>query len=258
MNSELALQWYPGHMARAMRRLRDDLRACNLVVEVRDARIPQSGANAALGRAIGARRRLIVLARAQLADPVATGAWLAHLRADGTAALALDAKTPAGKALLRAALASLVGRRRSARALVVGVPNAGKSTAINALVGRRVARVEDRAGVTRGAQWFKLGGALELLDTAGILAPKLEEPQARWKLAAVGAVPRARYDAEDVVAHLLAWSEGRRGLPSLESFAQLRGHLRRGTLPDVHAAAATYLRAWNEGRFGAMTLDDPP
>ena len=155
---------------------------------------------------------------------------------------------------------ALAAGRRTARAIVLGIPNAGKSTAINALAGRNVARAEDRAGVTRARQWFRLG-PLEIMDTAGILVPKIDSAENQWKLALVGAVPRARFDAEDVVARFVRWYSREHdggAVPDLETFAQSRGFMRRGTMPDTHNAAWAYLKDWSDGKFGRMTLEAPP
>jgi ribosome biogenesis GTPase A len=235
---EATIQWYPGHMARAMRRLAEDMRAIDIVVEVADARVPHSGTNTALGKLAGNRPRLLVLSRAQLADEDETQAWLAHYRD-------LDA---------------LAAERRSARVIVLGIPNAGKSTAINALAGRNVARAEDRAGVTRARQWFRMNGSLEIMDTAGILVPRIDTPDAQWKLALVGAVPRARFDAEDIVARFTRWLREERPqstIPDLETFAQSRGFVRRGTMVDTHNAAWAYLKDLGDGKFGKISLERP-
>jgi ribosome biogenesis GTPase A len=258
---EATIQWYPGHMARAMRRLTEDMRAIDLVVEVTDARVPLAGTNPALARLAGKRPRLLVLSRAQLADPATTDAWLAYYRERERAALAVDAKDRGGAARLREALEGLASGRRSARVIVLGIPNAGKSTAINALAGRKVARAEDRAGVTRARQWFRAGERLEIMDTAGILVPKIDSAQAQWKLAVVGAVPRARFDPEDVATRFHRWlleTQPGSAVPELETFAQSRGFLRRGTMVDMHNAAAAYLKELGDGAFGRMTLEEPP
>ena len=253
------IQWYPGHMARAMRRLVEDLRAIDVAVEVVDARVPRSGANPELTLLLGRKPRLLVLTREDLAEPRATKAWLAALRALNKPAVAIDAKRSTATSRLRAALAPLGAARATARAIVVGIPNAGKSTVINALVGKKVARVEDRAGVTRAAQWFRVTPGLEVMDTAGILAPKIDTPEAQWKLALVGAVPRARFDAESVVAHFHAWATAAgKDVPDLETYAQSRGFIRRGTMIDAHNAAWSYIKDFGEGRFGRMTLEPAP
>lgn len=258
MATEATIQWYPGHMARAMRRLTEDMRAIDVVIEVADARVPEAGTNPALAHVAGNRPRLLVLTREQLAEPALTAAWLASFRTAGRAALAIDAKDRAGAARLRGALETLAAGRRSARAIVLGIPNAGKSTAINAIAGRNVARAEDRAGVTRARQWIRVG-PLEVMDTAGILVPKIDTPEKQWKLALVGAVPRARFDAEDVVARFVRWyaERGDGDVPDLETFAQSRGFVRRGTILDTHNAAWAYIKDWGEAKFGRMTLEAP-
>jgi len=257
---EATIQWYPGHMARAMRRLAEDMRAIDVVVEVVDARTPASGTNPALVEIAGQRPRLLVFTRAQLADPESTKRWLAFYEGSGRTTLSVDAKQRGGAMRLRTALEALAAGRKTARAIVLGIPNAGKSTVINAIAGRSVARAEDRAGVTRARQWFRIGERLEIMDTAGILVPKIDTADAQWKLALVGAVPRARFDAEDVVARFHRWlidTHGTTDVPDLETFAQSRGFIRYGTLSDTHNAAWAYIREWNDGRFGRMTLEEP-
>lgn len=258
---EATIQWYPGHMVRQMRRIAEDLRAIDIVVEVADARVPLSGTNPALARLAGKRPRLLVLSRAHLADPAATDAWLEYYRERERPAIAVDAKDRGGSARLRAAARELARGRRSARVIVLGIPNAGKSTAINALAGRKVARAEDRAGVTRARQWFRAGESLEIMDTAGILVPKIESADAQWKLAVVGAVPRARFDAEDVVARFHRWllaTDPQSSVPDLETFAQSRGFVRHGTMLDMHNAAWAYLKELGDGTFGRLTFEEPP
>ncbi len=256
--------WYPGHMAAAMRRLSEDMRMIDAVIEIADARVPLAGTNPALARLAGSRPHLLVLSRVQLADRALTKAWLDFYAARDVRVVAVDAKSGAGIARLREALQSLAGTGKPARAIVLGIPNAGKSTAINALAGRNVARTEDRAGVTRARQWFRVG-SLEIMDTAGILPPKIDDAEDQWKLALVGAVPRARFDPEDVVGRFYRWyvqthdrAPMQRAVPDLATFTQSRGFIRRGTIPDVHNAAWAYLRDWGEGKFGPMTLELPP
>jgi ribosome biogenesis GTPase A len=265
------IQWYPGHMVRAMRRLADDLALVDLVIEVVDARVPKAGRNPVLAQMAARNRRLVVLGRTDLAAPQETERWLAHIREGGEDAVALDAKSPASFTRLRQSLARLAGDARSGRVIVLGIPNAGKSTVINGLIGRAVARTADTAGVTRAAQWFRVratpgraadpaAGWLEVMDTAGILVPRIDTPQAQWKLAMVGAVPRSRFDPEELVASFSAWAGeiGHANVPDLETFARARGFVRHGKEVDTHNAAWAYLKEFNEAGFGRMTLEDAP
>lgn len=256
---ERTIQWYPGHMAKAMRRITEDMAGIDVVIECADARVPFSGTNPTLAKMAGRRPHLLVLTREQLADPKITQGWLAYYERLGRTAVAVDAKNRGGVARLRDALAALPATKRTQRAIVLGIPNAGKSTVINALVGRNVARAEDRAGVTRARQWFRVAQRFEIMDTAGILVPKIDTADAQWKLALIGAVPRARFDAEDVVTRLNRWAQAR-GLdeiPELLAFAQARGFVARGTVPDTHNAGWAYIKDWSDGKFGRMTLEEP-
>jgi len=258
---EATIQWYPGHMAKAMRRLAEDMHAIDVVVEVTDARVPLAGTNPTLSKVAGNRPRLLVLSREHLADVAATAAWLAYFNERGRAAIAVDAKERHGVARLRSAFEALGAGRKTGRAIVLGIPNAGKSTIINAIVGRNVARAEDRAGVTRARQWFRVGAGLEIMDTAGILVPRIDSADSQWKLALVGAVPRARFDAEDVVTrfHRYAQATGHATeVQDLETFATSRGFYSHGTVLNTHNAAWAYIKDWSDGKFGRMTLEAPP
>jgi len=249
------IQYYPGHMAAAMRKLAERVRLIDVIVEVIDARIPAAGSNTALEQMSPSTPRLIVLTRADLADAESTQRWLSWYESERRAALALDARRRGSFSALKREMTRLAGEARLARAMVVGIPNAGKSTVINGLVGRSAARVENRAGVTRAPQWFRLSRGLEVMDTPGILVPKIESPEAGWHLAACGALPRARFDPEEVVGQLTA---ARPDLPRLERFAEGRRIVRARGEPDLHNAALAFLREFDEGRFGRISLEEPP
>lgn len=261
ISEEATIQWYPGHMAKAMRRLSEDIHAIDIVIEVADARVPLAGTNPILAKIVGNRPRLLVLSREHLADPSTTAAWLAYFQRQQRSVIAVDAKERHGVARLRAAFEMLGSHRKTARALVLGIPNAGKSTIINAIVGRNVARAEDRAGVTRSRQWYKVGTGLEIMDTAGILVPKIDTAESQWKLALIGAVPRARFDAEDVVTRFHRYAHAldpTTAIQDLETFATSRGFYSRGTVLNTHNASWAYIKDWSDGKFGRMTLEAPP
>jgi len=260
---EQVVQWYPGHMAAAMRRIDEYLKLIDVVVEVVDARVPQIGANPMLDVLAARRARLLVLTRDDLADPLQTACWLKFFAKNGRTAIAVDGRSQASLGTANYLLAQLAGEARGThRAMVVGVPNSGKSSVINGLLRRSAAKTEDRAGVTRALQWFRLSRSLELMDTPGILVPKISSPEAQWKLALVGAVPRDRYDPEDVAGRFHRWlresTNDRTRVPDLETFARSRGFMRRGGEPDMHNAAQSYIKEFNEGKFGRITLERAP
>jgi ribosome biogenesis GTPase A len=260
---EQVVQWYPGHMAAAMRRIGDYMKLIDIVIEVVDARVPQSGANPMLDAVAGKRPRVLVLNREDLADPAQTARWLAFFESECKRVLAVNGLEQSSVSKTNYYLGELAGTARTTqRAMVVGLPNSGKSSIINGLLRRSAARTEDRAGVTRALQWFRVAGNLELMDTPGILVPKISSPEAQWKLALVGAVPRVRYDPEDIAVRFHRWlletTKGRTKVPDLESFSRSGGFMRKGGEIDFHNAAQSYIKDFNQGKFGRITLEPAP
>jgi ribosome biogenesis GTPase A len=261
MNAELerVVQWYPGHMVRAMRRIGEYLKLIDIVIEVVDARVPLSGRNPALDALIARRTRIVALNRDDLADPSTTKAWVEAFARLGLDAIGVDGRSQRSVARVATAITrSAKSRSGIARALVVGLPNSGKSSIINALLRRAAAKTEDRAGVTRQLQWFRLAPNVEVMDTPGILVPKIATKDAQWKLAISGAVPRDRYDPEQVAAAFHHWLTQRRPrtrVPDLAAFAAARGFVRRGGEIDYHNAAQSYIRALNAGTFGRISFE---
>lgn len=260
---EQTVQWYPGHMAAAMRRIYDYMKLIDIVIEVVDGRVPQIGANPMLDAIAGKRPRLLVLSREDLADPVQTSRWLSFFESKSKRVVAVNARDQSSVSKANYFLGQLAGGTRGTqRAMVVGLPNSAKSSVINGLLRRSAARTEDRAGVTRQLQWFRVGANLELMDTPGILVPKISSPDAQWKLALVGAVPRERYDPEAIVARFHRWlqdvTKNRTKVPDLETFSKSRGFMRKGGEIDYHNAAQSYIKDFNEGKFGRITLEPAP
>ncbi|MDQ2681024.1 MAG: ribosome biogenesis GTPase YlqF [Candidatus Eremiobacteraeota bacterium] len=261
---EQIIQWYPGHMVTAMRKIEEHMRLIDVVIEVVDARVPASGVNPMLDSLIGRRKRMIIMNREDLADPLETVKWLGHYKKIMRRAIATNAKEQSSVAKAYFHLGQLSGgqNRSSQRAIVLGLPNSGKSSVINGLLRRAAAKTEDRAGVTRATQWFRVQPMLELMDTPGILVPKIETAQAQWMLAITGAVPRDHYDPEDVAGRFYDWvsKRGKAGgrVPSLEAFAAARGFLRRAGEADMHNAARSYIKDFNDGKFGRFTFESVP
>jgi ribosome biogenesis GTPase A len=254
------VQHYPGHMATATRKLGERLKIVDVVIEVLDARLPRSSANPALDRLAAHKPRLIVLGCEDLADPHATREWVEWNERNGRTAIPVNGRDQGSVKRIAAALGVLAAGRGATRAMVVGIPNTGKSSIINGLLRRTAAKTADKAGVTRSLQWFRIQPKLEVMDTPGILVPKIATPEAQWQLALTGALPRERFDAEEVVERFVAWAHERhahRNVPDLEAFARARGFARRGGEVDLHNAAGAFLKDFNDGKFGRITFERP-
>ncbi len=208
---ELRIQWYPGHMARTRRQLSEALGRVDVVCELLDARIPRSSRNPDLAELVSGKPRVIILNRADEADPAATDRWAAALSAE-CEVIRTDARSGAGlssfaPAVRRAGSERLEklersGRNGGVRVMIAGIPNVGKSSLINRLAGSARAQTENRPGVTRREQWFYLSGGLELLDTPGILWPKFDDYEVGLNLAFTGAIKDDVLDVEGLAARL--------------------------------------------------------
>lgn len=284
-------QWYPGHMAKARRRLVEMAKGIDFVVEVLDARAPLATHNPDFEALIGDRPRFVVLAKADLADKVATRRWAEHYRAQARGAYAFSSSDANSlRQIKRGLFESFLGRprgrppvakrpgvrmprlqRAALRGIVLGMPNTGKSTLIRSLGGGRLA-TGARAGVTRGVQWVKVSNELELCDTPGILWPKAETGLTALKLVWVGCFGEAAFDPVEAAKALVAWASLRAwraffrryqigeegvGPPEevLQHVARNRGHLRPNGEPDLLLAAHTLLNEFQRGMIGEVTLD---
>ena len=255
------VQWYPGHMVKAMRGIGERLALVDLAIEVVDARVALSGANPDLARVLAGKPRMLLLSRADLANPAITQEWLERFRKRGLQAVAFNARSRRDCSFVRDEIVRFAESvRGTARAMIVGIPNSGKSTALNALLGRAAARVQNRAGITRSLQWFRLAPDVELMDTPGILVPKIPNADAQWHLALCGGVPVERYDPEEIVERFTAWATQLRldDVPTLAEFARKGGFARRGGEFDLHNAARAYISRFNDGTFGRISLERPP
>lgn len=277
------IQWYPGHMAKAKRQLNESLKLVDVVVELVDARAPLSTRNPDFEKLFGQKRRLLVLNKADAADPKMTQAFIDSFKAQGEEAMAFSftsaksVKVAVSK--VSDAARDLVerykarGMNKVVRAMVVGIPNVGKSTFINRLRGGSPARASDRPGVTRGTQWIVVNNYLEFLDTPGMLWPKLEDPQAAIKLAFLGSVRDQIMDGEELSMHLLDYLKEHypgqtaqrfklkdldvSGYELLEAACLGRGWLMSGGRPDTDRGSAIILDEFRGGKLGPVTLDVP-
>lgn len=279
------IQWYPGHMTKTRRQMENDVKLVDLVAEVVDARIPISSRNPDIDAMVGERPRLVIFNRTDQADPAMTARWLACFKAKGFGVLETDAKSGKGvnqfsaaaKSVLRDKLAAWKAKGqvgRPIRAMVVGVPNVGKSTFINKVARRKSAKASDRPGVTRGKQWVSVDASLELLDTPGILWPKFEDETTGLHLAFTGAVKDEVTDVEGLACALLELlrdrypkaleerykmtdMEGLQGWELLEGCARKRGMLVSGGETDSERMAKVLLDEFRGGKLGRFTLEMP-
>ncbi|MCI9222489.1 MAG: ribosome biogenesis GTPase YlqF [Oscillospiraceae bacterium] len=280
------IQWYPGHMTKTRRQMEADLKHVDIVVEIVDARIPISSRNPDIDAICGNKPRIVMLNRADQADPQLTRAWADYFNKTlGIPAAAADSRAGTGvgqmAALARSALKEQIARwkekgqvGRPIRAMVVGVPNVGKSTFINKAAKRKSAKTGDRPGVTRGKQWVSVDSGLELLDTPGILWPKFEDETTGLHLAFTGAVKDEVTDLEGLACALLellrdrypqavkerykvAELEGRQGWELLEDCAKNRGMRISGGEVDTERMAKLLLDEFRGSKLGRFTLEAP-
>ena len=283
---KLNIQWFPGHMTKAERMIAESTKLVDAVCELLDARIPASSRNPDIDRLAGGKPRLVLLNRADLADPVLTAAWRAYFREQGLSVLETDAKSGKGvkqfPAAVRAVLSDVIAANaakgqgtKPLRVMILGIPNVGKSTFINKAAGRKAAVAGDKPGVTKGKQWITIDKGLELLDTPGILWPKFDSQEVGEALAITGAVSQNVIDTETLAANFLVRlrqtkpdaivqrykftpDPEKNGYELLEDVARKRGFLISGGEPDTERMARVLLNEYHEGKLGRITLESPP
>ena len=282
--SSLDIQWYPGHMAKARRMLAESVKLVDVVIEMVDARAPASTRNPDFDDLFGTKPRVVVLNKADLADPEATRAWIRAYRARGWDAISFSANAGKGVkeavSLVERAARPVVERmkakgvNKTVRAMIVGIPNVGKSTFINRLRGSAAAKAGNRPGVTRGKQWIVVGPYLEFLDTPGMLWPKFEDKEAARRLAFLGSIRGEIMDNERLSAELLEFLRDRApegakarlkidmdgeksGEQLLEEACRRRGWLLPGARPDTERASALILDEFRSGKMGRLMLEAP-
>lgn len=281
----MTIQWFPGHMAKARREIEENLKLVDVVLELVDARAPQASQNPMLQEVIKSKRRLMILMKKDLADTHETEQWLTHFRQQQIESLAIDVNVPKDiQAViqsvhtlgedLKVELTKRGVSQRPLRALILGIPNVGKSTLINRLAHKRIARIGDRPGITRHQQWIKVQGDFELLDTPGILWPKFEDQTVGMMLAAIGTIKDQLLSLQDIAAYVLTYMqkeypsmlEERYGLDIemadmwdiFEFIGKRRGALQSGGQVNFDKVAEIVLRDLRTGRLGQVTLEKCP
>ena len=277
------LSWFPGHMTKTKRMIASEIQHMDAVCEILDARIPLSSRNPDVDDLTAGKPRLIILNRADQADPAQTRRWSQYFRAKGWAVLEANAKGGVGtekfaaavRELLRDKLESYAAKGqvgRVVRVMVLGIPNVGKSTFINKVAKRKTAKAEDRPGVTRSKQWVPVDATLELLDTPGILWPKFDDPEVGKRLAFTGAVKDDVLDIEELACCLMDYlaahyadvlterykidvEETDTGYDLLEKAGRKRGFLMRGAQVDTERMARILLDEFRGGKLGRFTLE---
>lgn len=282
------VQWFPGHMAKTRRLIKESLPLVDAVTELLDARVPLSSRNPELNELVAGKPHIVLLNKSDVADEAASRRWKAWFDGRGTPALAVDCRSGRGlnaygetvRTLLQDKIQANMEKGMAGRALrvmVVGIPNTGKSSFINRMAGRSRAKVADRPGVTRQNQWFAIGGGIELLDTPGVLWPKFDDPEVGNRLAFIGSVKDEVLDVETLAVRLLAVLGAQyRGrlceryqldeaqaaacepYELLELIGRRRGMLVRGGGIDTERASAMLLDEYRAGRLGRITLELPP
>ena len=284
-------QWYPGHMTKARRMMQENIRLVDLVIELADARIPLSSRNPDIDTLCGNKARILLMTKADLADPARTALFQQYFEDRGFMVIAMDARTRKANDKIKAYVEKACAAKRERdkrrgivgrplRAMVVGIPNVGKSTFINSFAGKASAKTGNKPGVTRGKQWIRLNKNLELLDTPGILWPKFEDRQVGVNLALTGAIRQELLEEQELSLELLDFlqreypsllvgryapegEESKWELPMdnvqlLTQIALARNLLKAGGEPDYQRASKLVLDDFRNGRTGRITLEVPP
>lgn len=281
------VQWFPGHMAKTRRQIRESLPLVDCVTELLDARMPLASRNPELDALTERKPRIVLLNKCDMADEEITRRWIEWFRARDQFALAVDCRSGKGlnqyHALVRCVLAEKIKANeargmagKALRVMVVGIPNTGKSSFINRMAGRNRAKVADRPGVTRQNQWFAIGNGIELLDTPGVLWPKFDDPAVGDKLAFIGSVKDEVTDSETMACRLIAVLQsahasllceryklqeydvcGEEPYTVLERIGVRRGMKIRGGDVDTERAAITLLDEYRAGKLGRLSIETP-
>lgn len=274
-------QWYPGHMTKAMRQMKEDIKLIDLVIELLDARIPISSRNPDIDNLGKKKARLVLLNKSDLADEAQNNKWIQYFKDKGIIALKINSKNKQGIKDINNAVLTVCKEKierdkrkgiknRPVRAMVVGIPNVGKSTFINAYAGKNCAKTGNKPGVTKGKQWIRLGKNLELLDTPGVLWPKFDDQKIGLHLAFIGSMNDNNLDMAELAYQLIkevskTYPEAflnRYGIVGDEDplqvmyqVAEVRGCKLKGNKPDLDKTSSMIMDDFRSGKLGRITID---
>ena len=277
------IQWYPGHMTKAVRMMQEDIKLIDIVIELVDARVPYSSKNPDIDELAKNKFRLILLNKVDLADDKITAQWEQYYQKKGFAVAKINARSGAGIKAITGVIQETCKEKierdrkrgilnRSIRAMIVGIPNVGKSTFINSYAGKACTKTGNKPGVTKGKQWIRMNKNVELLDTPGILWPKFEDQQVGVRLALIGSIKDDILNIQELALELISYlvknypgvlAENYRADESAESYAILsqiaenRQCKLKGDQPDYDKAAAILLENYRNGKLGRMTFERP-
>ena len=277
------IQWYPGHMTKAKRAMKEDIKLIDLIIELVDARVPLSSRNPDIDELGAGKSRIVLLNKSDLGDEKYNNAWAKYFQERGCYVIKVDSRNKGTLkqigGLVQEACREKIERdrrrgimNRPVRAMVVGIPNVGKSTFINSFAGKACAKTGNKPGVTKGNQWIRLNKTLELLDTPGILWPKFEDQQVGLRLALIGSINDQILNKDELAMELIAFLKDHypNALPErydteekaeaaeiLSQIAKNRGCLVKGGEPDFEKAARLLIDDFRSGRLGRITLEFP-
>jgi ribosome biogenesis GTPase A len=281
----MSSQWFPGHMQKAKREIESILNSIDSVFDLVDARAPLASRNPFLGEVLHSKTNIVILHKSALADPAKTREWTNYFHQQGIRAVAVDSETKFGfTTLIQKSKEMYVEKTKAsrekginpppARILIAGIPNVGKSTLINQLANRKIAKTADTPGVTRSQQWIKTNHGFDLLDTPGILWPKFEHQEDAYRLALLGTIKESLLPIEELSIFGISFLrenyrsflearykidvEGKSPLEILEQIGKKRGTLEKGGLINLEKAAELFLRDFRQSQFGAITLELVP
>ena len=276
-------QWYPGHMTKAKRQMQEDIKLIDLLIELVDARVPLSSRNPDIDKLGANKGRMVLLNKSDLADPKGNQAWIEYFKNQGITVLEINSRTGSGMKSIQNAVNEACREKRERdkkrgilnrpiRAMVVGIPNVGKSTFINSYAGKACTKTGNKPGVTKGKQWIRLGKGLELLDTPGILWPKFEDQEVGMRLAFIGSINDEILIEDELAMDLIIYLKDRYPLAiekrfnieesddpvvTLEQIARARGCYKKGQEIDYTKAASILMDEFRAGKLGKMTLEYP-